>query len=110
LCAVAAIQPAIAGSAPVVVELFTLQGCSSCPPADEYLGELAARGDVIPLALHVDYWNYIGWTEPYASKLMTQRQKKLRPQPRAALRPHTGDGGERRPSRGLGSEATGSRS
>jgi hypothetical protein len=64
-----------AGKSPVVLELFTSQGCSSCPPADEYLGELAARGDVIPLALHVDYWNYIGWVDPYASKEMTQRQK-----------------------------------
>jgi hypothetical protein len=73
LGAVAMIAPAAA--APVVVELFTSQGCSSCPPADQYLGELAARGDVIPLAFHVDYWNYIGWTDPYASKLMTQRQK-----------------------------------
>ncbi len=63
-----------AGS-PVVVELFTSQGCSSCPPADEYLGELTMRGDIIPLAFHVDYWNYIGWTDPFASKQMTHRQK-----------------------------------
>jgi hypothetical protein len=63
------------GKSPVVLELFTSQGCSSCPPADEYLGELAARGDVIPLAFHVDYWNYIGWTDPYATKEMTKRQK-----------------------------------
>jgi hypothetical protein len=69
-------SPAAAGGkSPVVLELFTSQGCSSCPPADEYLGELAARGDVIPLALHVDYWNYIGWIDPYASKEMTKRQK-----------------------------------
>ena len=63
------------GKSPVVLELFTSQGCSSCPPADEYLGELASRHDVIPLAFHVDYWNYIGWTDPYASKEMTKRQK-----------------------------------
>jgi hypothetical protein len=71
-----AAAPARAGSnSPVVLELFTSQGCSSCPPADEYLGELTKRGDVIPLAFHVDYWNYIGWVDPYASKEMTQRQK-----------------------------------
>ncbi|HEX3501695.1 MAG TPA: DUF1223 domain-containing protein [Stellaceae bacterium] len=70
----AAPHTARAGS-PVVVELFTSQGCSSCPPADEYLGELTARGDIIPLAYHVDYWNYIGWSDPFASKQMTHRQK-----------------------------------
>jgi hypothetical protein len=59
---------------PVVVELFTSQGCSSCPPADTYLGELAQRPDVLALAFHVDYWNYIGWTDPFAMKLATQRQ------------------------------------
>ena len=59
---------------PVVVELFTSQGCSSCPPADAYLGELAQRSDVLALAFHVDYWNYIGWTDPFASKFATQRQ------------------------------------
>src|SRR4051794_9656309 len=66
--------PARAGS-PVVVELFTSQGCSSCPPADEYLGEMTARADTIALAYHVDYWNYIGWNDPFASKQMTHRQK-----------------------------------
>jgi hypothetical protein len=60
---------------PVVVELFTSQGCSSCPPADAYFRELARRGDVIPLAYHVDYWNYIGWVDPFASKETTQRQR-----------------------------------
>ncbi len=59
----------------VVVELFTSQGCSSCPPADAYLGELAQRPDVLALAFHVDYWNYIGWTDPYASKFSTERQR-----------------------------------
>ena len=59
----------------VVVELFTSQGCSSCPPADTYLGELAAEPNVLALAFHVDYWNYIGWTDPFASKLATQRQR-----------------------------------
>jgi hypothetical protein len=64
-----------AGEAPpVVVELFTAQGCSSCPPADRYLGELATRPDILALAFHVDYWNYIGWEDPFASKAATQRQ------------------------------------
>lgn len=60
---------------PVVLELFTSQGCSSCPAADALLGELAARDDVLPLSLHVDYWNYIGWVDPYASEANTVRQK-----------------------------------
>ena len=59
---------------PVVVELFTSQGCSSCPPADAMLGELAQREDVIALALHVDYWDYIGWQDTFALPEMTARQ------------------------------------
>jgi hypothetical protein len=74
VASLAAPLTARAGS-PVVVELFTSQGCSSCPPADEYLGEMTARSDIIPLAFHVDYWNYIGWNDPFASKQMTHRQK-----------------------------------
>src|SRR3979411_151726 len=69
-----ATMPVSAGS-PVVVELVPSQGCSSCPPADEYLGEMTARSDIIPLAFHVDYWNYIGWSDPCAAKHMTHRQK-----------------------------------
>ncbi|WP_456386811.1 DUF1223 domain-containing protein [Profundibacter sp.] len=65
---------AAAGSGPVVVELYTSQGCSSCPPADEFLGKLAKRDDVIALSLHVDYWDYIGWKDIYASPQFTKRQ------------------------------------
>jgi hypothetical protein len=59
---------------PVVVELYTSQGCSSCPPADEVLGRLAGRDDVIALALHVDYWDYIGWKDTFADPAYTKRQ------------------------------------
>ncbi|KAJ54577.1 hypothetical protein ACMU_17885 [Actibacterium mucosum KCTC 23349] len=59
----------------IVVELFTSQGCSSCPPADELMVELAGRNDVVALALHVDYWDYIGWKDEFADPAYTQRQK-----------------------------------
>lgn len=58
-----------------VVELFTSQGCSSCPPADEILAELADREHVIALALHVDYWDYIGWADDLADPMFTARQR-----------------------------------
>lgn len=67
---------ATAQSGPVVVELFTSQGCSSCPPADAILGELAGRDDVIALALHVDYWDYIGWKDTFADPAFTKRQNE----------------------------------
>lgn len=60
---------------PVVVELFTSQGCSSCPPADALLHELAERDDVIAIALHVDYWDYIGWKDEFADPAYSKRQR-----------------------------------
>lgn len=60
---------------PVVVELYTSQGCSSCPPADALLGEIADRDDVIALGLHVDYWDYIGWKDQFADPAFSARQR-----------------------------------
>jgi len=67
--------PLMAADHPVVVELFTAQGCSSCPPADAFLHDLAARDDVIALSLHVDYWDYMGWEDPFGSPDNTARQR-----------------------------------
>jgi len=76
LAATVAVARAEQGAAsPVVVELFTSQGCSSCPPADAILADLARRGDVIALALHVDYWDYLGWKDVFADPSFTERQK-----------------------------------
>jgi hypothetical protein len=72
-----------------LVELYTSEGCSSCPPADRWLSGLPARGytaeRVVPLALHVDYWDYIGWKDPYAKREFSQRQRKLSQLQRMAL-------------------------
>jgi hypothetical protein len=65
-----------ADSRPAVVELFTSQGCSSCPPADAFLGELAQRPDVLALAFHVDYWDGLGWRDRFDSAEATQRQER----------------------------------
>ena len=59
---------------PLVVELFTSQGCSSCPPADRQLGLLAARADIVALSFHVNYWDRLGWKDPFASEITTARQ------------------------------------
>lgn len=63
------------GEGPWAVELFTSQGCSSCPPADALLGRLSMRPDIVALAYHVDYWDYIGWKDPFASRETTERQR-----------------------------------
>ena len=57
-----------------VVELFTSQGCASCPPADAALKQIVEQGDVVALSYHVDYWNYLGWTDTLGSKENTERQ------------------------------------
>jgi hypothetical protein len=76
LIAGTSLLPARAASGgPWAVELFTSQGCSSCPPADKNLGLLMARPDIVALSFHVDYWDYIGWKDPFASRQTTERQR-----------------------------------
>lgn len=65
----------LGGTIPVVVELFTSQGCSSCPAADAMLATLSHRSDILPLSFHVDYWDYLGWADSFARPEFTARQE-----------------------------------
>ncbi len=73
----------------VLVELYTSEGCDSCPPADRWLSSLQSQGytidKVVPLALHVDYWDYIGWKDPYAKREFATRQRRLADLKRAKI-------------------------
>ncbi|WP_245416171.1 thioredoxin family protein [Microvirga sp. 17 mud 1-3] len=69
------VQPASAEPPRAVVELFTSQGCSSCPPADALLAGMARRSDIVALSFPVDYWDYLGWKDTLAQPLFTARQK-----------------------------------
>ena len=72
-----------------LVELYTSEGCDSCPPADRWLSSLGPKGfapdRVVPIALHVDYWDYIGWKDPYARQAHSARQRKMAQLARAAV-------------------------
>jgi hypothetical protein len=79
LAFIAGLSPiaAMAADRPVVVELFTSQGCSSCPPANALLNELSrSRRDILPLAFHVTYWDRLGWKDPFSLQAATQRQDR----------------------------------
>ena len=75
-CASAAIvEPAISGETRAVLELFTSQGCSSCPPADKLLGELSADPSIVSISLPIDYWDYLGWKDTLADPRHSARQR-----------------------------------
>src|SRR5438046_5364483 len=76
-----ACSPSCGHLTPALVELYTSEGCDTCPPADHWLASLFGQGfrpdQVVPLALHVDYWDYIGWKDPFAKAEFSVRQRKL---------------------------------
>jgi hypothetical protein len=78
-----------AATTTALVELYTSEGCDSCPPADRWLSSLGSKGyapdRVVPIALHVDYWDYIGWKDPYARQAFSARQRKMATLARAAV-------------------------
>ncbi|HUS62981.1 MAG TPA: DUF1223 domain-containing protein [Kofleriaceae bacterium] len=77
VAALAACAPAYGDNQRVVlVELFTSQGCSSCPSADEHLAELGREEGIVALAFHVDYWDDLGWKDPFSSEAWTGRQRQ----------------------------------
>jgi len=77
IASVLSANPAIAGETPeTVVELFTSQGCSSCPPANEFVGELSADNDKLVLSYGVTYWDFLGWKDTFGDPEFTKRQKK----------------------------------
>jgi hypothetical protein len=98
----AGVMPAHADGAKTVIELFTSQGCSSCPAADKLLADYAGRDDVVALSFNVDYWDYLGWKDTLASHDFSQRQRDY-----SAAR---GDGGVYTPQAVIDgrSDATGS--
>lgn len=91
--AAGAAEPACSAYTPAfttaLVELYTSEGCDSCPPADHWLSSLFGQGfrpdQVVPLALHVDYWDYLGWKDPYAKSEFSRRQRKLAQMGRATV-------------------------
>jgi hypothetical protein len=75
LCALTAAQPAVSGEPRAVVELFTSQGCSSCPAADRLMGELARDPSLVAMSLNVDYWDYLGWKDTLALHGHSNRER-----------------------------------